>query len=89
MKPITFITGNQQKADYLSRYIGVPIKHQKMDLEEIQSLDLEEIVTHKALAAYKKIDEAVIVEDVSLEFEALGQLPGPFIKFFQAEIGIQ
>jgi hypothetical protein len=64
MKPITFITGNQQKADYLGRYIGVPIKHQKMDLEEIQSLDLEEIVTHKVL-------------------------PGPFIKFFLAEIGVQ
>ena len=43
MKP-TFITGNQSKADYLAKYLGLPIEHQKVDLEEIQSLDLREVV---------------------------------------------
>ncbi|OGF82521.1 hypothetical protein A3B18_00770 [Candidatus Giovannonibacteria bacterium RIFCSPLOWO2_01_FULL_46_13] len=54
----------------------------KLDLDEIQSLDLEEIVRHKVRQAYEKIKSPVIVEDVSLEFEALGGLPGPFIRFF-------
>ncbi len=81
-KDITFITGNQKKADYLAKYLGFPVKHIKLDLDEIQSLDLKEIVEHKVRQAYEKIKSPVIVEDVSLEFEALNGLPGPFIKFF-------
>ncbi len=79
---ITFITGNQKKADYLAKYLGHPVDHVKLDLDEIQSLDLNEIVEHKVRQAYDKIKTAVIVEDVSLEFEALNGLPGPFIRFF-------
>ncbi|MDP2656454.1 MAG: non-canonical purine NTP pyrophosphatase [bacterium] len=79
---LTFITGNQNKADYLAKYLGVPVKHVKLDLDEIQSLDLKEIVEHKVRQAYEKIQTPVIVEDVSLEFEHLKGLPGPFIKFF-------
>ena len=82
MEHTTFITGNQSKADYLSKYLGHPVDHVKLDLDEIQSTDLNEIVEHKVQQAYEIIKKPVIVEDVSLEFEALGGLPGPFIKFF-------
>lgn len=82
MANITFITGNQNKADYLAKYLGHPVDHVKLDLDEIQSLDLKEIVEHKVRQAYEKIGKPVIVEDVALGFEALGGLPGPFIKFF-------
>jgi inosine/xanthosine triphosphate pyrophosphatase family protein len=86
MRSITFITGNQKKADYLARYLGFPIEHIKLDLEEIQSMELQEIVEHKVKQAYEKIKKPVIVEDASLEFTALGKLPGPFIKFFIEEM---
>ena len=86
MKEITFITGNQNKADYLAKYLGYPVDHVKLDLDEIQSLDLKEIVEHKVRQAFQKISKPVIVEDVSLEFEALGGLPGPFIKFFVEKV---
>ena len=86
MQSITFITGNQKKADYLARYLGFPIEHIKLDLDEIQSLELQEIVEHKVKQAYAKIKKPVIVEDASLEFTALGRLPGPFIKFFFEEM---
>lgn len=82
MQDITFITGNQSKADYLAKYLGFPVKHLKLDLDEIQSLSLKEIVEHKVKIAYQKAKTPVIVEDVSLEFEALNGLPGPFIRFF-------
>lgn len=84
--PVTFITGNQSKADYLAKYLGLPVEHVKIDLDEIQSMDLKEVVGHKVRQAYDKIKSPVIVEDVSLEFEALGGLPGPFIKFFVERI---
>lgn len=86
MSSITFITGNQNKADYLSKYLGHPVDHVKLDLDEIQSTDLRQIVKHKVRKAYKKIKKPVIVEDVSLEFEALNGLPGPFIKFFVEKV---
>lgn len=86
MQKLTFITGNQNKADYLSRYLGFPVEHTKIDLDEIQSLDLKQIVEHKVKQAYEKVQGPVIVEDVSLEFEALGRLPGPFIRFFVDEV---
>ena len=86
MANITFITGNQNKADYLAKYLGHPVDHVKLDLDEIQSVDLKEIVEHKVRQAYEKVGKPVIVEDVSLEFEALGGLPGPFIKFFVEKV---
>lgn len=82
MRKVTFVTSNQNKADYLSKYLGFSVEHTKIELDEIQSLDLKEIVKHKVFQAYQKIKTPVIVEDVSLEFEALGSLPGPFIKYF-------
>jgi non-canonical purine NTP pyrophosphatase (RdgB/HAM1 family) len=82
MDKITFITGNQGKADYLEKYLGYPVAHKKIDLDEIQSMNLDEIVEHKIKQAFDLLKKPVVVEDVSLEFKALGGLPGPFIKFF-------
>ena len=82
MKTITFITGNQHKADYLSRMLDLPLKHRAVDLAEIQSTSLEEVVEYKVRQAYVIAKCPVLIEDVALEFTALGGLPGPFIKFF-------
>jgi non-canonical purine NTP pyrophosphatase (RdgB/HAM1 family) len=89
MAEVTFITGNQKKAEYLAKYLGFPVEHQKVDVDEIQSLDLEKVVRHKVRQAYAVIGKPVIVEDVSLEFKALGKLPGTFIKWFIAELGFE
>lgn len=82
MSPITFITGNPKKAEYLQKYLGFPVEHLKLDLDELQSMDLRVIVEHKVKQAYEHIRRPVLVEDVSLEFEAYNGLPGPFIRFF-------
>lgn len=86
---ITFITGNQSKADYLAKYLDFPINHTKIELDEIQSLDLKKVVEHKVLQAYKKVGKPVLVEDVSLEFKALGRLPGTFIRFYTEEMSFE
>ena len=86
----TFITGNQNKADYLAKMLGIKLGHYKVDLDEVQSTSLEEIVTHKVKQAYDILREPVLVEDVALGFDALGGLPGPFIKFFvEADEGLE
>lgn len=86
MKKITFITGNAAKAEQLGRHLDFPVLHQKLDLAEIQSLELAEIVEHKAKEAYRLIESPVLIEDTSLVFNALGKLPGPLIKWFLAEL---
>jgi len=89
MQKITFITGNQNKADYLAKYMGFSVDHIKVDLDEIQSLDLTEVVRYKMHQAYEKVNKPVLVEDVSLEFTALGRLPGTFIKWFLEEMSFE
>ncbi len=66
MAHITFITGNQNKADYLSKFLDISLAHCKIDLDEIQSLSLSEIVEHKVKQAYSIIKKPVLVEDTSL-----------------------
>lgn len=83
---ITFITGNKSKAEQLALHLNHPVEHKKLDLVEIQSLDPEEIIEHKAKEAYKQINTPVLVEDTSLIFHALGKLPGPLIKWFLTEL---
>ncbi len=83
---ITFITWNQKKADYLAKYLWIEVLHQKIDLDEIQSLDLGEVVEHKVRQAFEIVKKPVLVEDTSLQFEALGRLPWTFIKFFIQEL---
>lgn len=87
MKDLVFITGNQNKADYLAKWLKIPLQHQKIDLDEIQSLDLREVVANKARRAYDIVQKPVLVEDVSLSFDAFDRLPGTFIKWFLTEIG--
>lgn len=82
MKDIVFVTGNPEKAANFAKHIGMEIVHQPVELDEIQTLDADELVEHKARQAYEKIGHPVLVEDVSFVYEALGELPGPFVKFF-------
>lgn len=86
MEELTFITGNPSKAEQLERHLDHPVAHKKLDLPEIQSLDLHEIVEHKAKEAYKQVGGLILVEDTSLLFKALGKLPGPLIKWFLTEL---
>lgn len=89
MRPI-FISGNQNKIDYLSKTLGFTLDHQKIDLDEIQSADPKVVIEHKVRQAYELIKKPVLVEDTSLSFNALDNLPGPFVKYFvDAENGLE
>ena len=87
LESLTFITSNPGKARLLSRYLNFPVIHKDIDLIEIQSLDLTEIIEHKAKEAYRHLHSPVLVEDASLRFLAFGKLPGPLIKWFLTELG--
>jgi non-canonical purine NTP pyrophosphatase (RdgB/HAM1 family) len=89
MANVTFITGNQHKADRLARYLGHPVEHAKIDLDEIQSLNLREVIEHKAKQAHGRLMRPILVDDIALEFHAIGNLPGPFVKWFIEGMGLE
>lgn len=89
MQDFTFITGNQHKVDHLTMWLGRPVQHYAMDLDEIQSLDPHHVAEHKVRQAYSIVQTPVLVEDVSLTFEAMGRLPGTYIKSFLEEMGTE
>lgn len=87
LKNIVVVTTNPGKLEEINAILGTNHKVSTIDVPEIQSLNLDEVITEKAKAAYKKIKKPVLVTDVSLEIEALGGLPGPFVKFFLKTLG--
>ncbi|CCI42123.1 hypothetical protein ABG067_007632 [Albugo candida] len=90
-KPIiTFITGNRNKLNEISVILGsdVPfvLRSQELDLPELQG-DPTDVAIAKCKQAAQRINGPVFVEDTSLCFNALGGLPGPYIKWFLEKIG--
>lgn len=81
---ITFVTGNENKRREVAAILDMPgLLSTKMDLPEMQSMNLEEIVKGKLQAAYKWVGGPVLVEDISYELEAVNGFPGPFVKFWE------
>ena len=59
---------------------------QDIDLPEYQG-EPEEIAEKKCKLAAEHIGGPVLTEDTSLCFNALGGMPGPYIKWFLSKIG--
>jgi non-canonical purine NTP pyrophosphatase (RdgB/HAM1 family) len=89
MATITIVTGNPNKLKEIQEIAGdkFALVTKSIDLPEIQSLDLKEIIDNKVRSAYKIIGAPVIVEDVSAGLDDLEGLPGPFYKFFREKLG--
>jgi len=84
---IIFITGNSGKFAEIQGIVP-EIVQLTIDLPEVQSLDPQEIIIAKMNAAEEYHEGSYIVEDTSLVFTELKRLPGPFIKWFEKELGI-
>ena len=83
-----FVTSNPSKFQELSELLEIKLSHIELNLQEIQTTNLHELVKFKLRQAYAHVQEPVIVEDTSLYFEAWNELPGPLVKFFLKNIGL-
>ena len=85
---IIFVSGNENKLNEVRKILPeFEISNIKLDLVEIQSLDISEIVCDKAKRAYDELNKPVLVEDTEFCILGLNGLPGPFIKFFEKKLG--
>jgi len=83
----TLITSSPAKEREIAAILGFRLPAQSADLPEIQSLNLREILSHKARMAFAQTGLPVVVEDVSLELNALNGFPGPLIKWLLKAAG--
>tara|TARA_A100000164_G_C21890223_1_gene764970 strand:+ start:1052 stop:1600 length:549 start_codon:yes stop_codon:yes gene_type:complete len=83
-KRIIFLTGNKNKLKEVQDVIGDSIKitNNDLDLPEIQSTDVLEVVKDKLDAAIKILKKPCMVDDSGLHFDKLNQFPGALIKFY-------
>lgn len=86
-EPIVFITSNRQKLIELQRVIP-EVQGIAMEVPELQTLDMEELVKAKARAAYALCNRPCIVDDTAFYLDCLRSqdgsygLPGPLVKWF-------
>lgn len=89
-RALTFVTGNKKKLEEVKAILGpdfpFTLDNAKIDLPELQG-EPEEVSIEKCRLAAEKIQGPVIVEDTSLCFNALGGLPGVYIKWFLDKTG--
>lgn len=89
LSDLTVVTSSPDKLAEINEILGTNHQVSKIDIPEIQSLDLDEVITHKAKEAYQKLKKPILVEDISFEIKALKGLPGTFIKFFLKSLGTE
>ena len=83
---IYFVTGNPNKAREVGEITGRQFEQVKLDVPEIQHIDPYVVVEAKLRAAIELHEPLLLVEDTSFVCEALGKLPGPFIKWFEDDV---
>ncbi len=92
--PITFVTGNAKKLEEVRAILGAEkalpfeIVSRKLDLPELQG-EPEDVAREKCLLAVQEVQGPTIVEDTALCFNALGGLPGVYVKWFLEKTGHQ
>ncbi len=84
---ITFVTGNKGKAEEITRQTNLPIQTAALDLYEVQSLDVREVIEAKAREAFKYIGTPVLVDDASVAIDGMGGLPGALVRWFLSAVG--
>lgn len=81
------VTGNAGKLAEARRLSTFRMDAEPIDLPELQSLSLEEVVRAKADEAWRRLQRPLVVEETGLELRALNGFPGPLVKWMLKSIG--
>lgn len=91
MKKINFVTSNNDKLKEVRDILctsALTVNSFGLDIPEIQGNPID-VAKAKCVYAQQQIgDHPVVVEDTSLVFNALGDLPGVYIKWFTGSLGL-
>jgi non-canonical purine NTP pyrophosphatase (RdgB/HAM1 family) len=86
----TFVTHSVDKLAEAQRILGRPLVHSLIELDEVQAVEVDLVVTHKAQAAYQTLHQVpVMVEDTGLHVDAWNGLPGALVRWFVKGVGTE
>jgi non-canonical purine NTP pyrophosphatase (RdgB/HAM1 family) len=85
--PLILVSGNPNKGIEAERILGIPLLRVSISLPEIQAATVEDITRYKVDVAKTKGYNRLIVEDVSLGFDELGNFPGPYVRWLLEAAG--
>jgi non-canonical purine NTP pyrophosphatase (RdgB/HAM1 family) len=84
---LILVSTNPNKGIEAERILGVPVLRVSITLPEIQAAQVEDITRYKLEVARSKGYGKLIVEDVSLGFDELGNFPGPYVRWLLEAAG--
>lgn len=91
---IALVTGNRGKLVEVRRIWaagpGEPpaeLEAVALDLPEIQSLDLVQVLRAKAREAHRRLGRPVVVDETGLDVDAFLGFPGPLVKWMLESLG--
>lgn len=84
----TFVSSRKEKLLEYQFLVEFELPWQEISLVEIQSESIEEISKWKVTEAYKRFGFPVWTEDTGLYLKAWHNLPGPYIKWFIKNVGL-
>lgn len=88
LEKLFMVTGNENKLREARQILGIELRQTEVaDLHEIQTVDVEMAVGHKAEEAYTALQKPLIVEDSGLIFNSWNGLPGALVKWFEETVG--
>lgn len=87
LRGAVLVTGNAGKLAEARRLAGADLESVDLDLPEIQSLDLLEVLAEKGREAWRRLQRPLIVEETGFGLAALGGFPGPLVKWMLEAIG--
>ena len=84
---LILVSSNPNKAIEAERILGMPLLRVAIGLPEIQAADVEDVTRYKLEVARTKGYGRLLVEDVALGFDQLGNFPGPFVRWLLEAAG--
>ncbi len=81
------VTGNPHKVEEARRIVGWELETVALDLPEIQSLDLAEVLAAKGEEAWRRVGRPLVVEETGLEIDLMGGFPGPLVRWMLEAMG--
>lgn len=84
---LILVSSNPNKGIEAERILGTPLLRVALSLPEIQAATVEDVTRYKLEVARAKGYSRLIVEDVSLGFDELGNFPGPYVRWLLEAAG--
>ncbi len=89
MRKLLIATGNKGKIQELEDILKTPLEIANIEIDEVQSMDLEYVSRRKTEEAFKVLKKPVITDDVGVFIEVWNNFPGPFVKYASDILGLK